>query len=268
MSAIASLTQKYSHIALFIFCELIAFILIINFNHRQKDIFLHSSSLFSGHLLNVRSDMSDYTKLRSSNTQLQEENAQLLQELLYRSKPNSSGPDSLQIEYEVLPARVINNSILSMRNYITVDIGADQGVKPSMGVITHDGVVGVVKSVGKGYSTVLSLLNLDTRISASPKDENFFGTASWKGRLFSEISLSEIPIHADLAEGDSIVTNGYSTIFPKGLDLGIVKSYAVSKNGAFYDVKVSPSVDFANLSYVYLLKGTFDEELNAIQEDE
>ena len=268
MSVLASLTQKYSHIALFIVCELIAFILIINFNHRQRDIFLHSSSLVSGQMMDVRTDMTEYATLRTTNEQLQKENAELLRELIQRSSGGSEVRDSAEMDFEVIPARVINNSLLSLRNYITVDVGKRDGVRPSMGVITQDGVVGIVKSVGDRYATVLSLLNVETRISASPKDVSYFGTASWDGRVYSEISLSEIPIHATLSEGDTITTNGYSTIFPRGINLGIINKYDVSKNGAFYDVALSPSVDFSNLGYVYLLKSTFDEELISIQEDE
>jgi len=82
------------------------------------------------------------------------------------------------------------------------------------------------------------------------------------------VSLSDIPIHAKVAAGDTIVTNGYSTIFPKGINIGVVKSFDVNKNGAFYDVIVTPSVDFTNLDHVYLLKGTFAEELISLSADE
>jgi len=268
MSVLASLTQRYSHIALFIFCEIIAFLLIVNFNHKQRDIFLHSSSLFSGKMLETKTDMSEFVNLKTANDQLKVENAALLQELLSRTSASAEAQDTSILTYDVIPAREINNGITSMRNYITIDQGSDKGISPSMGVITADGVVGVVKKVGKDYATILSLLHVDTRISASIKGENFFGTASWDGRIYNEVSVSDVPTHAQIAKGDTMVTNGYSTIFPKGIEIGAVKSYDINKNGAFYDVVVSPSVDFANLSHVYLLKGTFAEELISITADE
>ncbi len=269
MSVLASLTQKYSHIALFIFCEIVAFVLIINFNHKQRDIFMHSSSLLSGKMLETRTDLTDFVTLKTANEDLQDENAKLLQKLIATpATVDSSQVNDSLLTYKVIPAKVINNSIMSLRNHMTIEAGTNKSITPSMGVISADGVVGVVKKVGKNYATILSLLHVDTRISASIKGDNFFGTLSWNGALYSELSLSDIPTHARIAKGDSIVTNGYSTIFPKGIDIGVVKEYSVNKNGAFYDVTVTPSVDFTNLDHVYLLKGTFAEELISLSEDE
>ena len=212
--------------------------------------------------------MTGFFDLRESNDELKNENAELLKDVLTLTQKKSGSTDTITFDYEVIPAKVINNSIMSMRNYITIDKGRDDGISLSMGVITTDGVVGIVKKVGSKYSTILSMLNVETRVSASIKKDNFFGTASWDGTIYNELSLSDVPIHAQISIGDSIITNGYSTIFPKGIDVGVVKSYTVNKNGAFYDLIVTPSVDFTNLDHVYLLKGTFEEELISIQSDE
>jgi len=212
--------------------------------------------------------MTGFFDLRESNDELQSENAELLKDVLSLAQKKSGSTDTTTLDYEVIPAKVINNSIMSMRNYITIDRGRDHGITPSMGVVTSDGVVGIVKKVGSKYSTILSMLNVETRVSASIKKDNFFGTASWAGSIYNELSLSDVPIHAQISMGDSIITNGYSTIFPKGIDIGVIKSYTVNKNGAFYDLIVTPSVDFTNLDHVYLLKGTFEEELISIQSDE
>lgn len=220
-------------------------------------------------MLDTKTELTDFVTLKTANEDLQQENARLLEELL--AKPDIQDTIRAQrpsLTYDVMPATVINNNIMSLRNHMTLDVGRDQGVSASMGVITSDGVVGVVKKVGKSYSSVLSLLHVDTRISASIKDDNFFGTLSWKGDLYNEVFLSDIPTHARISIGDSITTNGYSTIFPKGINIGVVKEFGVNKNGAFYDVKVTPTVDFTNLERVYLLKGTFDEELISISSDE
>jgi len=268
MSAIASLSQKYSHIAIFVFCEIIAFFLIINFNHHQRDIFLHSSSLFSGRILETTTDMKDFVNLREANEELQRENAELLQDLITRTQTLSTTGDTTLITYDVIPAKVVNNSIMSMRNHLTVNVGSEHGVTTSMGVVTKNGVVGIVKKVGKNFATVLSMLHVDTRLSASIKNENFFGTTSWDGTRYNQLSLSDIPTHATIAIGDSVVTNGYSTIFPKGIDVGIVQDFSVDKSGAFLEVKINPTVDFTNLDHVYLLKGNFAEELILVETNE
>ena len=170
--------------------------------------------------------------------------------------------------YDVIPARVINNSILSVRNHFTIDKGRLDGVEPSMGVVTLGGIAGIVKSVNERYATVISLVNVDIRVSASIADKDYFGTLSWDGQAYSSLILNAIPTHADINIGEKIVTNGYSTIFPPGLDIGEVVSFDINKNGAFYDVTVKPLVDFSSLDYVYILKGNFAKELISLIEDE
>ncbi len=268
MSFLASLAQRFSHIALFILCELIAFILIINFNQKQRDIFLHSSSLMSGSLLKKTSELKDYMSLQQSNADLLKENARLLQEIISMPRSEVPTPDSNQLAYDVIPAHVINNSILSIRNHFTIDKGSIDGVQPSMGVVTLGGIAGIVKSVNERYATVISLVNVDVRVSASIADKDYFGTVSWDGQAYSSLILNAIPTHADINIGDKIVTNGYSTIFPPGLDVGEVLSFDINKNGAFYDVAIKPHVDFSSLDYVYVLKGNFAKELISLIEDE
>ncbi len=268
MSFLASLAQRYSHIALFILCEVVALILIVNFNQKQRDIFLHSSSLMSGSLLKRTTELKDYMSLQKSNADLLKENARLLQEIISMPRSELGAPDSNRLAYEVIPAHVINNGILSLRNHFTIDKGSIDGIEPSMGVVTLGGVAGIVKSVNERYATVVSLVNVDIRVSASIEGDNFFGTVSWDGHSFSSLMLNAIPTHANINNGDKIVTNGYSTIFPRGLDIGVVQSFDINKNGAFYDVAIKPLVDFSSLEYVYVLKGNFAKELISLMEDE
>lgn len=268
MSFLYALLQRFGHVALFIICELIAFILIINFNQKQKDIFIHSSSLFSGSLLKKSAQIGDYLSLEKSNQDLLKENARLYTEIISMPRQEISVPDSNEFSYQVIPAHVINNNISSQRNYFTIDKGSAHGIMPSMGVVTMEGIAGIVKSTSKNYATVLSLLNLDIRVSASLNNENFFGTIIWDGVSFKQLRLIGIPTHAPVKLGDKIVTNGFSTIFPRGLEIGKVMNFDVSKNGALYDIIVESSLDFSGVGHVYVLKGNFAEEITSLEEDE
>lgn len=268
MSFLTAIFQRYAHVALFIICELIAFTLIINFNQKQKEIFLHSSSLFSGSILKKSAQLSDYLSLQQSNNDLLNENARLLKEIIEMPSDQIEDVDTGRIRYNVIPARIINNNIHSLRNHITIDKGSQDGVNASLGATTVDGVVGIVKTVNQRYATLLSLLNVDIRISASIIGAEFFGTVTWDGRSFDELRLTGIPIHAPVRAGDMVVTNGFSTIFPKGIEIGRITSVNISKNGAFYEIILKPAVDFSSLGHVYILKGNFTEEIVSLQEDE
>lgn len=268
MSFFFALLQRFGHVALFIICELIAFILIVNFNQKQKDIFIHSSSLFSGSILKKSAQVGDYLSLEKSNQDLLNENARLLKEIISMPRQQISIPDSNEFGYEVIPAYIINNSIGSQRNHFTIDKGTADGILPSMGVVTLDGIAGIVKSTSKNYATILSLLNLDIRVSASLEDEDFFGTITWDGLSFNQLKLVGIPTHAPVKLGDKIVTNGFSTIFPKGLEIGEIENFDISKNGALYDISVKSSIDFSSIGHVYVLKGNFAKEIISLEEDE
>lgn len=264
MSFLAAISRRFAHVALFIIFEIVAFILIINFNQRQKEIFSHSTSLFSGSLLKKSAQLSDYLSLQDSNDDLLQENARLLKELISIPKPAIATPDSSLIPYEVIPSRVVSNNIVSLRNHLTLDKGTAAGLAPSMGVITLDGVVGIVSGANENYATALSLLNVDLRVSASIEDSDYFGTIQWDGISYNSLIFSEIPKHAPVRIGAKVQTNGFSTIFPKGIEIGTVKSFTTSKNGAYFEIEVTPSVTFSNLGHVYIVKNNFASVIDSL----
>jgi rod shape-determining protein MreC len=162
--------------------------------------------------------------------------------------------------YIFLPARVVSNSVTKKNNYLTLNVGRKHGVSIDMGVVTHSGVVGIITGVSENYSTVISLLNVDLKISARIKKNRYFGSLSWDGKDYRHVVLTEIPIHVDLTPGDTIVTSGFSTIFPPELLLGTVVE-ANNSSGNFLKVDVLLSTDFRQLDNVWVVRNNlFDEE--------
>ncbi|MEL6122297.1 MAG: rod shape-determining protein MreC [Bacteroidota bacterium] len=269
MSSLFSAAQKYAHWLTFVLLEIVAFTLIIGFNQSKRDIFLHSSSVYAGSIVKQTAQISDYLRLKDSNEELLAENARLLRELISqpRSAPTTS-LDSTEYPYEVMPAYVVNNGILSIRNHFTIDRGRRDGIDKSMGIVTSDGVVGITKQSSNQFTLALSLANTDIRLSATIEDQEYFGTVSWDGGRYDRLRLTGIPKYAPISRGQRVVTNGYSTIFPPGLDIGVVDSYRIDKNGAFYEVTVTPSADVSQLGYVYVLKDNFAAERAAVETNE
>jgi len=269
MLSFLSILKRYVHILLFLFYELIAIVLIISFNQNQRDIFLYSSNLFSGSILENTVKAKDYLQLKDSNQDLLKENARLIGDLINTARPvQEENIDSNLYSFEVIPARVINNSIQSTRNYFTIDKGSADGIQEDMGVITVDGVAGVIKKVNQKYALVLSLLNVESHVSASLDGFDYFGSTSWNGNSFKNISLNGIPTHVVIKAGDKVVTNGYSTIFPAGIPIGSIQAHDVSKNGVFYDISLRPFTEFVSLGNVYVLKNNFAEERLSLELDD
>ena len=228
---------------------------MVNYNNYQNSQFLNSSNVISGGIYNKVSSITDYLSLARTNEELNRENARLrnLLRSSFKLSVDSSFlfTDSIyQQQYIYRTAKIVNNSVNKQLNYITLDKGKIHGIEREMAVITKDGVVGVVKSVSDNYSSVISLLNGRLKVSAKIKGNNYFGSLSWDGKDYRKALLQDIPFHVNIAKGDTIVTSGFSTIFPEGVKLGTVDEILSSSGSNFQNVSVILSNDFKNISYV------------------
>ena len=211
------------------------------------------TNVINGHITSFM----QYLHLREVNTSLAEENAKLKNQLdWFLSRDTLVRSERLDttkgMRYGYTMAQVVNNSTSKQHNYITLNRGAAQGVRPEMGVVTSDGIVGVVLSTSRNYSLVLSMLNLNFKVSARLKRTGYFGSLSWDGKDARYMNLSDIPQQAKIKVGDSVETSNYSTIFPEGIYIGSVESYKV-QGGNFYQLRVRLQNDFKRLRYVHLI---------------
>ena len=83
--------------------------------------------------------------------------------------------------FQVLGARIIKNNYQSARNYLIIDQGYLDGVKKEMGVISSDGIIGIVNQITANFSSVISILHRDIKINASFKKNGAYGSLSWQG---------------------------------------------------------------------------------------
>jgi rod shape-determining protein MreC len=176
--------------------------------------------------------------------------------------PLSSGFRSDSVprrQYSYIPAQVINISTHKQFNFLTLDKGRHHGIEPEMAVVSPLGVVGVTYSVSGNFSSVIPIINRDFRLSAKIRRNGYFGSMSWPGRGYGNAILEEIPFHVDLREGDTIVTSGYSAIFPEGIMVGTVREFEVEE-GNFYTISVDLAVDYKKLSRVNVIHNLLREE--------
>ena len=276
MNSLIRFLFRYHIIFLFVLLEGIALILISSDSLYQRYRFVSATRSVSGSLHSWLGGISDYLELRDQNDILVRENLNLRRTLAnygdMDTKFTPYVPDSLTrdtavksiTQYQYYSAKVVNNSVNKQHNFITLKKGTADGVRPQMGVITSNGLVGVVKSCSNHYSTVISLLNTDLKVSAKLRRTGYFGSFSWDGLHSDIVILSEIPQNADVVVGDTVVTSGYSSMFPEGVLLGYVKDFDMS-GGSFYRIRVKLSIEFKKLNYVYLVDNIQSEEQTQLE---
>jgi len=249
---------------LFLFLELIAFFLINQNNTYHRSSLFNSSNVVSGSILNVFSNSSSYLSLGEVNENLLNENARLKEYIANLSANQYTEIDTLSmndsIRYVIKTARVINNSTNKMHNHISLNLGSNDGISPEMGVLGDSGIVGVVKNVSGKFSTVMSLLHNDLRISGKIRKNDYAGNLKWDGKNPEIISLIDIPKHINLVKGDTIITSGYGSFFPEGHLVGTVDDFRIMEGTNFYEIDVKLATDYRNLSSVYVIKDKYKEE--------
>lgn len=276
MRNLLQLLVQYSSIVLFIVLEAFCFYLIVRFNNKQQQIAINSSRYMSGQFYEWVDNLVAYFSLDEQIEDLMAENASLrrqLDEAFFSGKieQDTVTNDSFKQKYIYLGARVINNSVISNNNSITLDRGKRHGVEPYMGVMSSNGIVGIVRNVSDNYCTVMSLLHRQTRISAAIKRNGYFGSLIWRGTDPQTMMLRAIPKHASVLRGDTVVTSGYSATFPKGIMIGTVStdksSIAVKPGNNFYEIKVKLENDLSNLEYAYIVTNLRKTEQEHLEQD-
>ena len=264
---------KYGGFIVFFFLEVLCMFLVVRYNPDQNKIFLSSSNLVSGYLYTKVDDVAKFITLSSVADSLAEENALLLAQMKNARfvetvlRDTSRQEESLQ-QFSFLAASVKNNSINRLNNTLTINRGSYHGVSPRMGVLSPGGgVIGIVLSTSNRFSTVLSILHKESKISAKVKRNGFYGSLVWEGSNPNRVQLEAIPKHADLVIGDSIVTSGYSAVFPEDILIGKIDTFWLEKGSNFYTIELSLANDLSKVKYVYVVDNLFKEEQLGLEEE-
>lgn len=248
--------SKYNAILFFVVLEAISIFLIVNYNNKQKEIFLYSSNLLVGKINKQRNDLVQYLNLKEKNELLKKDNALIFQKFF--NKKNITGidynaTDTIVSDFTIIPATICNKSINNRNNRFTLDKGLNRGIKKGMGVISVRGIVGVVRKSNSEFASIIPLINTVSRISVMIKGKGYFGILKWKPYDYLRTQLQAIPKHANIIEGDTIITSGFSTIFPKGIVVGTIENIELDKGSNYYNIKVRLINDMALEQDVYII---------------
>ena len=239
-------------------------------NSFQRASFINSSNEISGNIYNWTNYISEYLSVKGENEKLAKENIELRKLLKSNYISNVSTikivNDSIyKQKYDFFLAKVINNSVIRQNNYLTLNKGYNQGVRKDMAVINPQGIVGIIKDVSTNFSIVIPAININAHISAKIKKWGCFGTLSWDGKDYRKAQLNEIPFHIKLVKGDTLVTSGYSSMFPEGIMVGTISDYDLNDGKDFYNINVNLSTDFMSLNNVYVISYLYKNEQEKLE---
>lgn len=263
---------KNGSVILFLVLQLISLFWVIKYNQKQGEIFFFSLQLAAQSLNSKVKNTTDYFALRDKMEKLKEENANLLKyhfnSVNTNVKLNEADSNNIQFinQYNVVNANVINNSVSRKNNYITLDKGGRDGINPGMAAISLQGIVGIVIDTTANFSSVMSILHSNSKISAKLKRSGYFGSLVWRDFDSRILTLEDIQKYADVLVGDTVVTSGFSIVFPEGLPIGKVSLVGVDPGAFTYTIKVNLFESISSIGSVYLVDNKKKTEKQLLEE--
>lgn len=232
---------------------------IFSRNYYQLSKFnLYSSSTVNS-INEIKTEIFEYFDLVNTNKKLVIENS-----LLKNNLNHKYDNDSIIINknFKYIPSKVISNSIKFSKNFITIDKGKFQNIEVDDGIITSQGIVGVINKVSDRFATAISILNSQIKINAVLKKSEHFGSLYWKGNNHQIMELEDIPKSANISIGDTIISGGMSSIFPRNIPIGVISDFNLPESTNYFNISVKLFEDFGSLRNVYIVKNDFTEEFN------
>jgi rod shape-determining protein MreC len=279
--------QRFGNFFLFFLLEFFALYLVAQYNDRPKQVYQSSANLFTGILYDNVSSIRKFFSIQEVADSLAKENAELKAQLEASKyivldqrgtvrfpldtstiRPDTAKQKDVTQQFTYIAAEVISNSITRKENYLTINRGTDHGIKPGMGVICSNGIVGIIRNVTPRFAQVASVLNERTFISGMIKRNRYFGSVKWRGKDPKTLTLTDIPKHAEIMKGDTIITSGFSDIFPGELKIGWVRDFRIEGGDNFFTLDVEMWNDMSNIHYVYVVNNLMLLELQSFDKKE
>ena len=268
MQQIFNFVIKNKTFLLFLLLFSVALALTIQSHSYHRSKFINSANGLTGGVYGIVNSVDIYFNLERENEVLSKENRQLREQLFnseFKSDSTNVDKPYFRNNYKVITADVYKNSYSSMNNYLTINKGKNDSINQDFGVITSRGIVGIIDNTSKNYATVLSILNKKSKINAKLKSTNHKGSLTWDGKSPQYAQLEDISNFAPVKVGDTIETGGESTIFPKGIGIGIVQSFDTDISGDTYTLQIKLFNDMTNIGKVYIIENRDREEIKALE---
>lgn len=267
---------RYLVLFLFLILETVAIICLVNNNLYQGSVLFSSANKITANILSVSTSITDFFQLRTTNQMLSQENTALLNQISdlnqqlenYRTAVTDSAklPSNTPSTVRFISAKVVNISTHKINNYITLNKGISDGVKPDMGVISNGCAVGIVKNVSQHFCVVIPIINSDLGINSKIKSNNYAGILKWPGTNYRVAKLHDIARHVEVKPNDTIITSGFTSNFPEGILVGTIRYANLEESDSYYDIDVELGIDYKKLTYVEIIDNRLYDEQKSLEE--
>lgn len=266
MQQIINFLIKNKNGLLYVFLLTIALGLTVQSNSYHQSKYFNSTNWFAGNIYQTSSNITTYFSLEQENKTLLDENKRLRHQLFNQALEFiDSIPLDTTLSYNLITANVVKNSYSLSKNYITINAGQKQGLEQDMGVMTANGIIGIIERTSPKFSIIQSILNTKSTINAKLKNSNYFGSLVWDTKDFNTVQLTDIPRMVEIKEGDTVVTGAMSSIFPENIPIGTITDYSLNTSENSYNINISLFQDMANIKNVYIIKNENLTELNELE---
>ena len=248
---------------MFLILEVLCIILLVNNLPYQKRKLVSAGNAISGKFFKSKTNFTNYFSLKEENLLMMDHNAMLMSEL-YINNNNISLKDSVSSDYRFIPANVINNSIYHLNNFLLIDKGRKDGIKKDMGVISANGIVGKIANVSDNYASVISMLHPYSVVSARFTENQHLANVSWETTDYRFGTVKDIPLHLFPQKGDTLVTSGFSNIYPADIMIGTIEEMLDNNSKDFNTAKIRFSTNFSTLRHVYVIENLHQTEIDSL----
>ncbi|WP_299223187.1 rod shape-determining protein MreC [uncultured Aquimarina sp.] len=269
MQQIINFLIRNKNFLLFLLLLFLSLILTIQSHSYHKSKFISSTNFLTGGVYGWRYSINNYFGLKSENERLLQENEQLRNQISWLTADTIAtkyiDTTSFNKPFTFIKGNVFRNDYSKMDNYILINKGEKDGIEEDMGVITDKGIIGIVENTSKNYSRVISILNSNSKINAGLKNSNQYGSLVWNGKDPNIVQLETVPRQAILQKGDTIITNGRSTIFPRGIGIGTILNYKLDQNQSYFLIDVQLFNDMTDIGFLYAIKSNDVLEIKSLE---
>lgn len=274
MNNLIAFLRKNFHFILFLILQIIALVLIYNSIHYPRfmlgkvarTVTYPFNKMWNGLLRHFNYDTENQALIEQNLALIRdrESNFIFFSDSLYSVNGMDDHGKRIRL-YDYQSANVIYNTTNKTHNYLIIDKGTDDGMALDMAIFSAEGVVGVINDISRNFSTVMSVLHPDTRISAKIMPSNQIGTVVWEDHDPTILSLHDIPQHIAVNIGDSVFTSGYSNVFPKDLLIGTVTETENNTKNSFYTIRLKLAVNLNRINTVYVVQNLYKNEIDSLK---
>lgn len=272
MQQLLKFIEQNLYIILFAVLQIVCGILIFGLNPYQQASFTHSVATISARGNEMSSSVTDYLDLKHQNQLLQKQVAEQfknshLGSVMFLADTFAVRDSSSKLLYDIVPAEVVYNTSFKANNVFVINKGTDQGVTKNMGVVSSEGVAGIVLKSNNNYSTCMSLLNTNMTVIPTINGNEYYTKLEWKNSAPNTMSIKGINKLEKIDKGDLVQTGQSSLLFPKGIPIGVVDSLETDSNSQYFKTSITTATNFRNLEYVYVIINKDADQISDLLEE-